>query len=112
MELSIIIAFCAGILGGGAAYYGCTWTSRRMLYGLQCAVEDFEGRLTSKERRAAANKRWEQEDELDLKLQEFAKPAASKPKGWQKWGSSKNSNSARYSERPPKDSQAADSQEP
>jgi len=93
MIVASLIAFSAGFLGGILGYYLFSWMTRRLLYQLSVDVADLQDRHLRSVRKAAAKERWDEDDQIDMKLEGLIHPTA-KPKGWTKWGSSRESKSS------------------
>ena len=64
------------------------------LFSIEDQILVLQERHLSSVRRAAINKRWEAQDELDMGIEQIAlKQAPPKAKGWKKWGSGSESSS-------------------
>jgi len=94
MFLSIGIAFGVSLIVAAIFSYAFTRLIRSRLYSLEVDVADLQDRYLRSIRKAAANKRWDGEEELDSKIAEAVlTPVAPAKKGWRKWGSRSESSS-------------------
>lgn len=94
MEISIFVAFGVSLLVAVAASWVFTRTVLARIYSLECDVADLQDRHLRTVRKAAADKRWSGEEELDEKIANALQPTeTSKKKGWTKWGLKSGSSS-------------------
>ena len=111
MGESIIIGILTSVLSSGGLCWAFTWYSRQRLYSLECDMADLQDRQLRSVRKAAANKRWDGEEEFDSKLTSLLQSTPEPAKRWKKWDSSRSSSSAKSSDQPSEALRRADSPE-
>ena len=94
MFYDLFLAFLIGGLSGLMFSFLSYRTILTRLWSLEEQIDVLSERHLSAVRRGSINKRWQADDDLDLKIEQTAAQAVStKPKGWTKWGSKSASSS-------------------
>jgi hypothetical protein len=73
--LNYLIAFVAGIAGGGAVSMGLRWRISRRCFQLECSVSDLQNMMATLRGKAGAEVRWGKQKSLEAEIKEM-KPDA------------------------------------
>lgn len=94
MIFDLLFAFLSGSLGAALSVFLLSSRTSSRLYSLECDLADLQERHLTAVRRAAVNKRWQSDDQLDLAVEQAVNAAVAPEKGkWKKWASRQVSSS-------------------
>lgn len=94
MMISMALAITASVIVSLSVSWAFTRFLHSEIYSLKVDMADIQDRHLRSVRRAAANSRWSEQDELEDKLGSLLPVKQPKVKRWEKWGSRSENSSA------------------